>query len=148
MHCTILKVGTTPLGLDPLGAVVDGYLIISGQLLRVEASWTEDPHRYQWRLDFSGKEVARAIPDRPIKGIKSKRSTQIFWALLFATCNDDARQKPRPRGLVLAETSRKRESLDEFQRVGVFKILYPPSSDQNKAADPWHVLEKRIIVVV
>jgi hypothetical protein len=148
MHCTILNVWTKPLGLDPLGAIVDGHLKIVGQLLKVDASWTGDPNRYQWRLDFGSKEVARAIPDRPIKDIQSNSTTQSFWALLFATCNDDARQKQRPRGLVLEDTGRKRETLDEFQRVGVFKILYPPSSDENKAIAPWKFLDRRTIVIV
>jgi hypothetical protein len=50
MHCTILNVGTKPLGLGPLSAIVDGYLTIVGQLLKVDASWTGDPNRYQWRV--------------------------------------------------------------------------------------------------
>lgn len=50
MHCTILNVGTKPLGLGPLSVIVDGYLTIVGQLLKVDASWTGDPNRYQWRV--------------------------------------------------------------------------------------------------
>jgi len=136
MHCTILNVGTKPLGLDPLGAIVDGHLTIVGQLLRVGASWTGDPNRYQWRLDFGGKEVARPIPNRPIEDSHSNNTAWGIWTLLFAICNDDAKQKQRPHGLVLGDTGRKRNTLDKFQRAGVFKVLYPPYSNESKATAP------------
>jgi hypothetical protein len=117
-------------------------------LLEIEASWTGDPNRYQWRLEFGGKKVARAIPDRPIKDFQSNSKTRSFWALLFAICNDDAKQKQRPRGLVLDDTGRKFEALEEFRRIGIFKALYPPSSNENKATTPLKALEKRTIVIV
>jgi hypothetical protein len=148
MHCTILNARTKPLGLDPLGAIVDGSLTIVGQLLKVDASWTGDSRRYQWRLDLGGKEVARAIPDRPIKNFQSNNTTRGLWALLFATCNDDASQEQHPRGLGLDEIGRKRETLDKFNRVGVFKVLYALYSDQNNAIAPWQALERRTIVIV
>jgi hypothetical protein len=37
--------------------------------------------------------------------------------------------------------------LDKFQRVGVFKVLYPPYSDESKATAPWKVLKRTIVIV-
>jgi hypothetical protein len=102
----------------------------------------------EWRLDFGSKEVARAIPDGLINVFQSNNTARGLWTLLFATCSDDAKQKQRPRGLVLEDTGRKRETLDEFQRVGVFKVLYPPYSDESKATAPWKFLKRRTIVIV
>jgi hypothetical protein len=98
-------------------------------------------------IDFGGKEVARAIPDRPIEDFHSNNTARGIWTLLFATCNGDAKQKQRPRGLALEDTGRKRDTLDKFQRVGVFKVLYPPYSDESKATAPWKVLKRTIVIV-
>ncbi|KUJ13441.1 HET-domain-containing protein [Mollisia scopiformis] len=146
MHCTILDVGTIPLGLDPLGAVSDGFLKVSGRLLKIDVAWTDDPNKYRWRLDFAGKEVARAIPDDPTRSDQSKIiRRQSFWALLFATCQGD---KQRPRGILLKETGRQRENWDEFQRVGIFKVLYGPASNERTAIDAWLRMEERTIIIV
>jgi hypothetical protein len=156
MYCTILEARTTTLGLDAFGAVKNGELKVSGALLKVEALTVVDGgSRSQWRLFFQGREVAKASPD-----IETElREEESYWALLFAKCKADKKTEPRARGLLL-ETNGQKESLELFQRVGVFTVsadCFTDSVDPDmresesklyKSIGFWENLEKRTITIV
>lgn len=146
MYCNIQDAQTTIAGLDPFGAVKDGYLKISGVVLEVELIWDVDglSVKQPWCVCVNGQEIARANLDaeknEPPPGFEKKRS----WALLVAKC---AGQKSQPRGLILQKTGRKRDGLEEFQREGIFRIFSYILPDTNSNTRSWEESYSQSIII-
>ncbi|KAH7400442.1 heterokaryon incompatibility protein-domain-containing protein [Cadophora sp. MPI-SDFR-AT-0126] len=139
MYCTILDAQVTTHGLDPFGAVDDGFLKIRGRLLQMETR--QIPERKaslpQWSLHYQDIEIAQATPDTEKLEVGESRN---YWALLFAKCKGSEKGKARksqPRGLLLQKCEANREGLDVFQRVGVFYISQTYSENYVSAVDLW-----------
>ncbi|KAL2060360.1 hypothetical protein VTL71DRAFT_9755 [Oculimacula yallundae] len=126
MFCSILGARVSVRGLDPFGAVSDGFLTIRGFVLEVKAAQilNRKSSLPQWSLCFDDEEIAHASPDCKRLEVGEKRSYQ---ALLFGRCKASAHsqaQKPQARGLLLEKIEQGREGLPLYQRVGVFYTLY------------------------
>ncbi|PVH75789.1 HET-domain-containing protein [Cadophora sp. DSE1049] len=139
MYCTILDAQVTTHGLDPFGAVDDGFLKIKGRLLDIEAR--QIPERKaslpQWSLHYQDIEIAQATPDTEKLDFGQSRT---YWALLFAKCKGSEGSKARksqPRGLLLQKCEEDREGLNVFQRVGVFYISQTYSQKNISGVTLW-----------
>jgi hypothetical protein len=152
-HCTILDVQTTPLGLYTLGAVKDGYLRVVGPMLKVELSWSNwpghhSPAQYHWYLSYQGMEVARSIPDTLGEAGTLAMDTENIWALLFETYKGDKGGRLVSRGILLKSNGRKRDDLEVFQRIGIFKTFDEEFINDPNSTAVWDGIEKRTIVII
>lgn len=146
MYCIIEDAKTTVAGLDPFGAVTDGYITITGPLVEVQLSWALDglSQKYPWRVCIDNQEIARADLDEaklePLAEVKESRS----WALLFAKC---ARPMANPRGIILHKTGIRRDGLEEFQREGIFRIFPHIMPGTNNYTDFWDESPRTRIII-
>ncbi|KAK0108666.1 hypothetical protein ONS95_003457 [Cadophora gregata] len=139
MYCTILDAQVTNHGLDPFGAVDDGFLKMKGRLLELQARQIPDRKMSlpQWSLHLQDIEVAQATPDTEMLEIGDSRD---YWALLFAKCKGSEGSKARKsqaRGLLLQKFEADREGLPTFQRIGVFYVALTFSEQHGSAVDLW-----------
>lgn len=133
--CTILEARTTPVGLDPYGAVKDGYLKIQGWIQDVELVWVgDDKSHHPWRLTCDGDEIAKVNLDIESEDMKAQDRRNTFKALTITKCESRKRKKILIRGLILKKTGRQRGMCNEFERIGTFTLLssLPPTDDDTK----------------
>jgi hypothetical protein len=148
-YCNIVDAQTATARIDPFGPVSDGWLTLSGKLVRVATEWAEgEEHtRYPLRVLFGNEEIARGDLDSikhkstiesPCKAAKEQQQ----WALLLAKC---AWPKSRPHGLLLARTGRTKNAIDEFRRVGVFMVFL---ESRPSALTCWENCGPRTITII
>jgi hypothetical protein len=119
MYCTIIDAQTTPLGLDPYGAVEDGFLKVQGTLEEIKAARQRGSgYQNSWRLLHEEKEIGTAS-----LAMEVHCREVTYQALLVAKCKGLEESEPLVRGLLLEKNGRKRENLDEFTRVGTFTLF-------------------------
>jgi hypothetical protein len=152
-HCTILDAQTTLVGLDPLGAVKDGYLKIVGPMLKVDLSWSKwpghhSPVGYRWNISYQGIEVARSIPDTLDEAGTLAMDTENIWALLFETYKGNKVARPVSHGILLKGKNQKRDDLEVSQRIGIFKTFEEEFINDPSSAAVWDDIEKQTIVIV
>jgi len=144
MYCTILEAKTIPLGLDPYGAVEDGFLKVQGILEEIKAVRQRGSgYQNSWRLLHNEKEIGIAS-----LAMEVHCREVTYQALLMAKCNSPEESKPLVRGLLLEKNGHKRENLDEFTRVGTFTLfssVVPSGQSSFSACD---VNEGRVILIV
>ncbi|KAG4423518.1 hypothetical protein IFR04_003341 [Cadophora malorum] len=151
MYCTILDAQVTTHGLDPFGAVDDGFLKIKGRLLEMEARQILDRKASlpQWSLHYQDVEVAQATSDTEKLEVGQLRN---YWALLFAKCKGSEKSKARksqPRGILLQRCEEDREGLGVFQRVGVFYISQTHPERNASAVKLWrNSAEESTILII
>jgi hypothetical protein len=121
-YCRILDASTTLAGLDPFGAVSDGYLTLSAVLVKVRFSRLKGAGKFPWRvfIDDTATEFARGDLDA-VKGLRrpDPEAEASHFAILTAECNEPATQ---PRGLLLQNLGRQPRGLNEYRRVGMMFI--------------------------
>lgn len=144
MYCNILEAKTVPLGLDPYGAVEDGFLKVHGILEEVKAV-RQRGSGYQnwWRLLHREKEVGNASLAMEVHC----REVQ-YQALLVARCNSLEENKSLARGLLLEKNGRKRENLDEFTRVGTFTLFSSVVPSTQGSFSAYDMNEGRDILII
>jgi len=118
LYCTVLDVGTSQAGMNPYGAVKDGFLKVRGRLEEMDVVMiNENRSRRRWRLVYNGKGIGSAKMDRIIP-----TSTNRYQALTVATCRELGANRTLTRGLLLQKNGRERGSHVEFERVGTFTL--------------------------
>ena len=148
-YCNILDVQTTTTGIDPFGSVSDGWLTLSGKVIQVTMNWAEEgklPRHHPLRVLSGSEEIGMGDLDilkhKPANENLSKAATvQQPWAVLLAKCT---RNKSWPRGLLLVRTGRKKNGVDEFQRIGVFMVYLERSTH---ALTCWENCELQTITI-
>jgi hypothetical protein len=115
---------TTFVGLDPYGAIKDGFLKVRGVIEELKVMWVGgDRSQHPWRLYREGGEIGNANLDMESDTIQVHGRENIYQALLVAGCKSSEESDTITRGLLLKKNSRKRESYDEFERVGIFALF-------------------------
>lgn len=122
-YCTVLDVQTTPAGLDPYGAVKDGFLKVRGNLqemrvVRVDGDNSQRP----WRLYHQGQEIGDVNLDMESNVIQVHGRENMYHGLIVAECRGVEERRTLIRGLLLEKNGGKREGYDEFERVGTFTL--------------------------
>ncbi len=118
LYCTVLDVGTSQTGLNPYGAVKDGFLKVHGRLEEMDVvTVIENRSHPRWRLLHNGKGIGSAKLDRILH-----TSTNRYQALTVATCRELGGNRTLTRGLLLQKNGRERGSHVEFERVGTFTL--------------------------
>jgi hypothetical protein len=147
MHCILLEAQTTPVGLDKFGGVKDGFLKLSGGVPEVEISWAGgDRHpRHPWRLHSGGYELATADIDGDRREPGSRSARRKCWAILVATCTDEASP---PRGFLLTRVGNQRDGVEEYQRVGIFRVFPDVFQDMDRIVHFWEQLPRQTILIV
>ncbi|KUJ21488.1 HET-domain-containing protein [Mollisia scopiformis] len=144
-YCDVLDVRTTPNGLDPYGAVKDGFLKVRGRLQEVKVLRVgESKYQHPGKLYQQGIEIGSANFDRGIESNSNQvhSSEEVYQGLLMAECNSSEDGEPLIRGLVLAKNGRKREGHDELERVGTFTL---PSGG---IPDEWNSDAEQVVVII
>lgn len=149
MYCTMLHVQTTPAGLDPYGAVKDGFLKVQGALEEVEVVWVGgDRSQHPWRLHHKGKKIGNVNLDIESDDMKVHGQENIYQALLMAKCMNWKESKTFIRGLLLERNGRERENHTEFERVGTFTLFSSITPGQYGGFDVWDSDTERVILIV
>ncbi|RDL41417.1 uncharacterized protein BP5553_01396 [Venustampulla echinocandica] len=153
LYCEISDAQTTVEGLDHFGAVAGGFLKISGMLLEVEVSWPPKSPKteFPWRVCANGQLVAQGNLDieRGAEDASHEVEIKTCWALLVAKCKGKLVEQPKPRGLLLQKVERDgHDGMDEFQRVGVFRVFPDLTVDIVSPLSPWEKLERESITIV
>jgi hypothetical protein len=118
MYCTVLDVHILQAGMNPYGAVKDGFLKVHGRLEVMDVEMVDEnscPRR--WRLVYNGKGIGSAKLDRILQ-----HSTNRYQALTVATCQELGGNRTLTRGLLLQKNGRERGGHVEFERVGTFTL--------------------------
>lgn len=124
MFCSVLDVRTTPMGLDPYGAVKDGFLKVRGVYEQVDVRLIGgDRYQHPWRLHHQGKEIGHVNLDIETDGMRVRDRENLYSALLVSHCKSREDSKPLVRGLLLEKNGRKRQGHNEFERVGIFTLF-------------------------
>jgi hypothetical protein len=150
MYCTVLDAQTTPVGLDPYGAVKDGFLKVHGTLEDVKLRQvTREGSQHSWRLTYQEEEIGYANLDIESEDIRLHWRENIYQAILMAKCESWEEDRTLIRGLLLEKSGRKRESHDEFERVGTFALFSSviPSQDGSLSRVP-DKNEEQVIMIV
>jgi hypothetical protein len=124
LYWTLLDAQTTPVGLDPYGAVRDGFLKVRGTLEEVKVTqlsrgWSQN----SWRLTYNEEEIGYVNLDIESKDIQLHWRENTYQAILVAKCEGREDGETPIRGLLLEKNGRKRENHDEFERVGTFTLF-------------------------
>jgi hypothetical protein len=147
MYCTILDAKTTPVGLDPYGAVKDAFLKVRGVLEEMQVIWV-DGRRYPWRLCHEGGEIGNASLDTEDDTIQVHPSEHVYQALLVAECKSPNERKPSARGLLLKKNGRKREGCEEFERVGTFALFSGVTPGRDGSLGIWDIDAEQLLMIV
>jgi hypothetical protein len=124
MYCSVLDAQTTLVGLDPYGAVKDGFLKVQGILEEVKVKRVgRRASQHSWRLSYKRGEIGYVNLDIESDDIRLHWSENIYQAIIVARCNSGEDGKAPIRGLLLEKNGRKREDHDEFERVGTFTLF-------------------------
>lgn len=117
-YCTVLDVGTTQAGMNPYGAVKDGFLKVHGRLEEMDVVMVSENRSHpRWRLFHNGKEIGSAKLDTILHTSKNR-----YQALTIATCRELGGDRTLTRGLLLQKNGHERETHVEFERVGTFTL--------------------------
>jgi hypothetical protein len=124
MYCTVIDAQTTSAGLDPYGAVKDGFLKIHGILEEVKVMrLSRGGSQHSWRLTYKEEEIGYVNLDIESEDIRRYWRENIYQAILVAKCESREEDKAPIRGLLLEKNGRKRENHNEFERVGTFTLF-------------------------
>jgi hypothetical protein len=144
MYCTILDAQTTPLGLDPYGAVEDGFLKVQGILEDIKAARQRGSgYQNSWRLLHEEREIGAAS-----LAMEVHCREVTYQALPVARCNGLEDGEALVRGLLLEKNGRKRENLDEFTRVGTFTLFSSVVPNRQGSFSASDVDEGNVIFIV
>jgi hypothetical protein len=149
MYCTVLDAQTTPVGLDPYGAVKDGFLKVRGVIEEMKVMWVSgDKSKHPWRLYYKGGEIGNVNLDIESDASQVHGRENIYQALLVAQCKMCEGSKTLIRGLLLEKNGRKRENYDEFERVGTFALFSGVIPGQYGSLGIWDRDAKQVIMIV
>jgi hypothetical protein len=150
LYWTLLDAQTTPEGLDPYGAVQDGFLKVHGILEEVKmrqlsSGWSQN----SWRLTYKEEEIGYVNLDIESEDIQLHWRENIYQAILVAKCESQEDCKTPIRGLLLENNGRKRESYNEFERVGTFALFQSviPGQDGSLGVVSDNHAEQVIVIV-
>jgi hypothetical protein len=118
LYWTVLDAQTTPVGLDPYGAVQDGFLKVRGILEDVKVmQFIREGSQHSWRLTYREEQIGYVNLDIESEDIRLHWRENIYQAIIVAKCITSI------RGLLLEKNGRKRDNNDEFERVGTFTLF-------------------------
>ncbi|KAF8852840.1 HET-domain-containing protein [Acephala macrosclerotiorum] len=149
IYCTILDAQTTLVGLDPYGAVKDGFLKVRGVFEEMKVMWVGgDRSQHPWRLYHEGGEIGNVNLDMESDTIQVHGQENIYQALLVAGCKSFKESSTIIRGLLLKKNGRKRENYDEFERVGTFALFSGVVPGQYGNLGIWNSDAEQVIMIV
>jgi hypothetical protein len=149
VYCTVLDARVTPVGLDPYGAVKDGFLKIRGVLEEMKVVWVGgDRSQHPWRLYHKEGEIGNANLDMESETIQVHGRENIYQALLVAKCKSGEKSKTLIRGLLLEKNGCKREDCDEFERVGTFALFSDFIPGQYGSLGVWNRDAEQVMMIV
>jgi hypothetical protein len=142
----ILEAYTVVAGIDPYGAVKDGYLKISGKTVEVDRPSSEtmlpSSRGQTWHMTYNGQIFANGKLDA---ALPAEDSDSKLYALLAAKCKMKKGHVPTPRGLVLEKTTSVRDDgLPEFRRIGSFRVT---TAEENHLR-AWRAAEPLTLIIV
>ncbi|CAG8957017.1 hypothetical protein HYFRA_00012497 [Hymenoscyphus fraxineus] len=146
IYCEVVDAWTRTDSLDPFGGVTGGSLRICGVVREVEMLCVRGESvskQGPWSLTCEGELVATGRLDIAIPG---ELGNGRYWALLIAKCKVKEGRPAVPRGLLL-EKRVCDDGTEEFERVGIFKIL----ADDKEGRSPleaWQSLGKQTITII
>ena len=147
-YCTILDAHTTPIGLDPCGAINDAFLKIRGVLKQVTVVLMEgDRSQHSWRLCHNGQEIGHVNLDIAHECHQEHSRVFQYHALIISKCESPMEEKARARGLLVEKKDRKRDGWEEFVRVGTFALFADFEPDRNQSLGIWDKAEQVIMIV-
>jgi hypothetical protein len=147
VYCTVLDAQTTPVGLDPFGAVKDGFLKVQGSLEGVKLKGVgRDGPLHSWRLDHNGNEIGNVSLDIETNDIRLHWQVKTYQAILVAKCKSPKESNDPIRGLLLEATGRNRENHEEYKRVGTFTLL--SGILPGKYGNFWDKNAEQVIIIV
>lgn len=148
VHCTVLDAQTTLFGLDPYGAVKDGFIKVRGVVEEMNVILVAREHfQHDWRLCHKGEDIGRVSLD--VEEINQDHDTsKVYHALLMAGCRRHGESNTTSRGLLLKKTGQNGSGCEEFERAGTFALS--PSIIPGQLGDRyvWDLRMERVITII
>lgn len=147
-YCSILDAQTTLFGLDPYGAVKDGFIKVRGLVQEMGVSKVvRTDSRHDWSLCHEGQEIGHASLDIEEIDRVQDRST-VYHAILMVGCRKHGESNLTGRGLLLKKTGRSPDGSEKYERLGIFTLSPGTFPDQLENHYAWDRSTEEVIMII